>query len=141
MAFRAEFANVSSFAHKGFASKLDRASSPALPRCPHSVYLATSTERTTGLAHYCGGCNPSQHYGALGGDSRKMAYAMRYQSSPRRERMTANKNERNSNACPQCGSDYRFKIENSPLVECAECSTHWRPIRRGDSVNSVGVAA
>jgi hypothetical protein len=144
MAFRAEFAHVTSFAHKGFASRLDRGSRvspPVFPRCSHSIYLATSAERTTRLAHYCGGCNPSRHYGALGSDSRKMSWATRYQSSPRRERLTANKNEKNSNACPQCGSDYRYAIENSKLVECSECGNRWRPIRRGDSVHSVGVAA
>jgi ribosomal protein L37AE/L43A len=144
MGFRVKFANVSSFAHKGFATHLDfgsRASSPVLPRCPHSIYLATSAERTTGSAHYCGACNPNQHYGALGGDTRKMSFALRYQSTPRRERLTANKSERNSNACPQCGSDYRYALENSPLVECSECGTHWRPIRRGDSVHSKDVAA
>src|SRR6266404_19487 len=103
MAFRAEFANVSSFAHKGTASRLDfgkHPNSPALPKCAHSIYLATSAERTSGYAHYCGACNPAQHYGAVGSDKRKMSFALRYQSSPRNKRMTANKNERNSNTCP-----------------------------------------
>jgi hypothetical protein len=139
MAFRAEFVNVSSFAHKGFASQLDfgkRANSPPLPKCAHSIYLATSAERTSGRAHYCGACNPEQHYGALGSDSRKMAYALRYQSSPRHERLTANKKEKNRNCCPQCGSSYRFLVENSPLVECSECGEHWQPIRRGDSAHT-----
>jgi ribosomal protein L37AE/L43A len=144
MAFRAEFVNVSSFAHKGFASQLDFgkcANSPALPKCAHSIYLATSDERTSGRAHYCGFCNPAQHYGAVGSDKRKMSFALRYQSSPRNKRMTANKNERNSNACPKCGSAYRYTLENSPLVECCECGTHWRPIRRCDSAYSKEVAA
>jgi hypothetical protein len=134
-------AQVTSFAHVSKVDRGSRATSPLLPRCPHSIYLATSAERTSGLAYYCGGCNADQHYGALGSDSRKMAWATRYQSSPRREKMTANKNERNSNCCPQCGSSYRFLVENSLLVECSECGEHWKPIRRGDSARSEGIAA
>ena len=145
MTFREEFANVSPFTPRGFANRLNlgtRHVSPALPKCAHGIYLASLPERTTRCAHYCGLCRPhDQHYGVLGGDSRKMAYAVRYQSSPRRERLTANKSERNSNACPQCGSNYRFLVENSPLVECSECGEHWRPIRRGDSTHSTEVAA
>jgi hypothetical protein len=145
MTFRAKFANVSTFTPRGFATRLNLGMhqvSPALPKCAHGVYLASLPERMTRCAHYCGLCRPhEQHYGVLRGDSRKMAYALRYQSSPRRERMTANKNERHSNTCPQCGSDYRYTIENSQLVECSECSAQWRPVRRGDSARAEGVAA
>jgi ribosomal protein L37AE/L43A len=116
-----------------------------LPRCEHGIYLAREDERRSGFAWYCATCRPqgfgqAYHYGALGEPFRKMSFALRYQSSPRRERLTANKSERNSNCCPQCGSSYRFLVENPVLVECAECSTNWRPLRRSDSVPK-GVAA
>jgi len=141
--FRAEFANVSTFTPRGVASRLDfgrNSSSPALSKCGHGVYAAGEK-----VARYCVFCSPETADASfMPGrkvDSRKMSFAARYQSSPRRERLTANKSERNSNACPKCGSDYRFKIDNSPLVECSECGTHWRPIRRSDSVHSKEVAA
>jgi hypothetical protein len=140
MAFRAEFANVSLFAHKGTASRLDfgnRSNSSSPLKCLHGVYTAGEK-----VARYCVFCSPETADASfMPGrkvDSRKMSFAARYQSS--RERLAANKNEKNSNACPQCGSDYRYTLEHSPLVECAECSTNWRPLRRSDSLPK-GVAA
>jgi len=141
--FRVEFANTSSFTPRGVASRLDfgtQHSSPALAKCSHGVYKAGEK-----VARYCVFCSPETADASfMAGrkvDSRKMSFAVRYQSSPRRARMTANKNEKNSNACPQCGSDYRYTLENSLLVECSECGEHWRPIRRGDSAHSTEVAA
>jgi ribosomal protein L37AE/L43A len=141
--FRVEFANTSSFTPRGVASRLDfgtQHSLPVLSKCGHGVYKAGEK-----VARYCVFCSPETADASfMPGrtvDSRQMSFAARYQSSPRRKRMTANKSEKNSNACPQCGSDYRFAIENSLLVECSECSTLWRPIRRGDSVHSKEVAA
>ena len=135
MTFRVEFAHPSTFTHRArFISHLNfgAGSAPALPKCEHGIYLARGEERASHRAHYCGACNPNQHHGALGGESRKMFFAQRYQSSPRTGRLTANRNERRGNGCPKCGSCYRYKIEGSVMVECSECSERWKPILRGD---------
>ena len=114
--------------------------------CEHGIFLAREDERRSGFAWYCSTCRPlgwaqSYHYGAMGGDSRKMDFALRYQSSPRSVRLTANRHERKGNACPNCDSSYRYQIEGSTKVACSECGTIWKPIRRGDSLELEGAAA
>ena len=109
-----------------------------LQRCAHSIYLAREDERRLGKAFYCATCRPEgfgkpYHYGVGDGTVKNLLMAERYMGSPRQTRVTANTSESRSNFCPKCQSAYRYKIEKSPEVECAECGTPWKPIRRSDS--------
>jgi len=110
----------------------------SLSRCPHSIYLAREDERASGFAWYCVNCRREgfgreYSYGGGDGKARNLLMSERYTGSPRLQRETANKSEARSNFCPKCQGAYRYKIEKSADVECAECGCRWRPIRRSDS--------
>jgi len=109
-----------------------------LARCAHGIPLARADEHASGFAWYCVNCRREgfgreYSYGVGDGKARNLLMSERYMGSPRLERETANKREARSNFCPKCQSAYRYKVENSPDVECSECGTIWRPIRRSDS--------
>ena len=113
-------------------------------KCAHGVFLAPAhgryaDERVSGMAKYCGLCNKNQHYGVLvnpGDETRTLALPERGIGTDRRDLVAdgkrANVREGRSVVCPQCQSAYRYQIENSLDVECSECGTRWRPLRRAD---------
>jgi hypothetical protein len=103
--------------------------------CPHHVWKGGQP-----VALYCCFCSPevcdASFMPGRKVDARSLLAPLRNIGTDRRdfvaEGRRANRREKLNNACPNCQSDYRYAIDGSSDVECSECGTRWRPIRRSD---------
>jgi len=97
-----------------------------IPRCPHSIYLATPDEIRTGKAHFCSACNPM-----LGtqSDTREFIFPTHFADN-RNDRRRANKTR--GGACPNC-SEMIHTVVSAKVWQCVECGTQYKATRRKEA--------
>lgn len=95
-----------------------------LPRCPHSIYLATEKERVLQRAHFCFLCNPSL-IGCDPNADKKFVLPKIYSFNEKDRPIRATPR---LGACPACGSTIHEEISRKTW-RCADCNEEFKAPR------------